>query len=197
MGVKWQLSFNFGDDAYKNKANEKEKSPPVRCEPLPGTENLQPEFKLVAPDEIQADPLQPRRNFPREGLLELAASISRVGLIEPLVVEASAGPGKPYVIIAGERRHRAFLLGRQRWPDNPHFQKVRCLVYPSLPAEVRAALQLEENSRRAPLTAYEIAAGLHRARVALAKNQKQPPEWEDVLELMGLLPGKELQKWLR
>lgn len=166
--------------------------------PLPGTEDLRPEFRLVSPDEIQADPRQPRRNFPREGLLDLAASIARVGLIEPLVVEENRGPGKRYVIIAGERRHRAIMLGRELWPDNPHFREVRCLVYPPLPGEVRAAFQLEENLKRSGLSPYEVAAGLHRARLAMAGGGRRPaPAWDEVLAALGVSPGKETRKWLR
>ncbi|WP_027719500.1 ParB/RepB/Spo0J family partition protein [Desulfovirgula thermocuniculi] len=182
----------FGELPGWDQPREPEPGAPATPLPLPGTEGLRPEFRLVDPDEIQADPFQPRRSFPRGELLGLAASIGRVGLIEPLVVEENPGPGKKYVVVAGERRHRAFLLGRSLWPDNPHFREVRCLVYPPLPAGVRAAFQLEENLRRAGLDPYEVAAGLYRARQALRR-----PAWEDVLALLGISPGKGVMKWLR
>nr|WP_243137295.1 ParB N-terminal domain-containing protein [Desulfofundulus thermobenzoicus] len=153
---------------------------------------------MVSPDEIQADPRQPRRNFSREGLLELAASIARVGLIEPLVVEENAGSGKRYIVIAGERRHRAIMLGRELWPDNPHFREARCLVFPPLPDEIRAAFQLEENLKRSGLNPYEVASGLHRARLAMAGCGRRPaPAWDEVLTILGIFPGKETRKWLR
>lgn len=196
-GESLQLSLDFGPMwPTPEPAPAPDTGPPCEIAPFPGTGDLCPEFRLVSPDDIQADPLQPRRNFSQKGLLELAASIARVGLIEPLVVEENARTGRPYIIIAGERRHRAMLLGRQRWPGNPHFKAARCLVYPPLPGEVRAAFQLEENSRRASLTPYEVAAGLYRARLAMTKNGGAP-SWDDVLSVLGISPGKGIRKWLR
>ncbi|NHM27999.1 ParB N-terminal domain-containing protein [Desulfofundulus sp. TPOSR] len=195
-----QLSLDFGIPAPLSGPERAGPTPEVSGDvlPLPGTEDLYPEFRLVSPDEIQADPHQTRRNFPREGLLDLAASIARVGLIEPLVVEENRGPGKRYVIIAGERRHRAIMLGRELWPDNPHFREVRCLVYPPLPGEVRAAFQLEENLKRSGLSPYEIAAGLHQVKLCMAKSRKRSsPAWDEVLAALGISPGKETRKWLR
>lgn len=195
-----QLSLDFGVPTPLSGPERAGPTPEVPGDvlPLPGTEDLYPEFRLVSPDDIQADPHQPRRNFPREGLLDLAASIARVGLIEPLVVEENKGSGKKYVIIAGERRHRAIMLGRELWPDNPHFREVRCLVYPPLPSGVRAAFQLEENLKRSGLSPYEVAAGLYRARLAMAGGGRRPaPAWDEVLAALGISPGKETRKWLR
>lgn len=53
---------------------------------------------------IQPNPDQPRRHFPEEALAELAASIAKHGIIQPIVVRPHAGG---YQIIAGERRWRA------------------------------------------------------------------------------------------
>jgi len=65
---------------------------------------------------IQANPDQPRKTFDEAGLRELANSIERHGLIQPITVRRlSEGDG--YMVIAGERRLRAFqLLGRQTVP---------------------------------------------------------------------------------
>ncbi|WP_205664681.1 ParB/RepB/Spo0J family partition protein [Ammonifex thiophilus] len=168
--------------------------------PLPGTAGLEPEYRLLNPEDIQADPGQPRRSFDQRGLLELAASIARVGLIEPLIVEErDAGRGLPYTLVAGERRHRAMLLGRRLWPGNPHFAAARCLVYPPLPPAVRAALRLEENARRRGLDPYEVAAGLAAFRLGMAASAGPggPPPWERVLEMLGFGGRKEVLRWLR
>ena len=54
--------------------------------------------------KIYANPNQPRKNFDKESLNELAESIKIHGLIQPIIVnETSSG----YMVIAGERRYRA------------------------------------------------------------------------------------------
>ena len=54
--------------------------------------------------EIEPNRAQPRKDFNEDALLELADSIKKYGVIEPIVVSKK---GKSYVIIAGERRWRA------------------------------------------------------------------------------------------
>jgi ParB family transcriptional regulator, chromosome partitioning protein len=53
---------------------------------------------------IRPNPDQPRRHFPEEALAELAASIAKHGIIQPIVVRPYE---TGYQIIAGERRWRA------------------------------------------------------------------------------------------
>jgi len=62
-------------------------------------------FEEVALDSIIPNPRQPRRSFDEEALDELAASITEVGLLQPVVVR-SLGSGR-YELIMGERRWRA------------------------------------------------------------------------------------------
>ena len=54
--------------------------------------------------EIEPNVSQPRKEFNEDALAELADSIKKFGVIEPLVVSKK---GKSYQIIAGERRWRA------------------------------------------------------------------------------------------
>ncbi len=58
----------------------------------------------IAVADIQPNPAQPRRHFDEAGLTELAQSLSRHGIIQPIVVRPH---GKGYQIVAGERRWRA------------------------------------------------------------------------------------------
>lgn len=58
----------------------------------------------IAVGEIQPNPDQPRRHFSDEKLAELAASIKKHGIIQPIVVRPFEGG---YQIVAGERRWRA------------------------------------------------------------------------------------------
>jgi ParB family chromosome partitioning protein len=58
----------------------------------------------VSVHEIVPNPDQPRRRFDEEALSQLADSIARHGLLQPLVVRRIAGR---YELVAGERRLRA------------------------------------------------------------------------------------------
>ncbi|WP_294796743.1 ParB/RepB/Spo0J family partition protein [uncultured Fenollaria sp.] len=99
------------------------------------------EMAMVVPTEAQ-----PRQSFKEDTIKELAESIEKNGLLQPIVVRPMAG-GK-YQIIAGERRYRAFKkLGRA-----------------SIPAIVRDyedeevdKLQLVENVQREDLNPYDEA----------------------------------------
>ena len=57
--------------------------------------------------DVFPNPNQPRKNFDKSALLELAESIKTHGIIQPIVVTKSANK---YMIIAGERRYRASKL---------------------------------------------------------------------------------------
>ena len=54
--------------------------------------------------EVEPNREQPRKNFDEDALLELADSIKKYGVIQPLIVQKKADH---YEIIAGERRWRA------------------------------------------------------------------------------------------
>ena len=63
---------------------------------------------MISITDIQKNPYQPRKEFDREKLHELAQSIKENGLIQPIIVRQSPVIG--YEILAGERRYRASLL---------------------------------------------------------------------------------------
>jgi ParB family transcriptional regulator, chromosome partitioning protein len=62
-------------------------------------------FEEIALGSISPNPRQPRRSFDEEALDELAASITEVGLLQPVVVR-KLGDGQ-YELVMGERRWRA------------------------------------------------------------------------------------------
>ena len=62
-------------------------------------------FEEISVDSIAPNPRQPRRTFDDEALDELAASITEVGLLQPVVVR-NLGGGR-YELVMGERRWRA------------------------------------------------------------------------------------------
>ena len=59
-------------------------------------------------ENLRANPNQPRKDFNQESLEELAHSIKREGVLQPILVEEIA-PNR-YSIVAGERRYRASKL---------------------------------------------------------------------------------------
>ena len=65
------------------------------------------EFKLIRISDIQKNPYQPRKEFSKEKIQELAQSIKENGLIQPIIVRQSPVIG--YEILAGERRYRASI----------------------------------------------------------------------------------------
>jgi ParB family transcriptional regulator, chromosome partitioning protein len=62
-------------------------------------------FEEVAVGSVTPNPRQPRRTFDEEALEELAASITEVGLLQPVVVRKLDGGN--YELVMGERRWRA------------------------------------------------------------------------------------------
>lgn len=96
-------------------------------------------------DKIQLDPKQPRRTFTDESIKELAASIEKHGLINPITVKEDPEKSGFYIMGAGERRLKAFtLLGRQTIP---------CIIRPTF----STIQQVVENIQREDLTTEEIA----------------------------------------
>ena len=65
------------------------------------------ELKLIHIKDIQKNPYQPRKEFSKEKIQELAQSIKENGLIQPIIVRQSPVIG--YEILAGERRYRASI----------------------------------------------------------------------------------------
>ncbi|HZW08962.1 MAG TPA: ParB/RepB/Spo0J family partition protein [Phycisphaerales bacterium] len=72
-----------------------------RSEPATGS-------RLLDVDQIRPSPFQPRRHFDEGAIAQLASSISRSGLMQPVIVRPGSGGG--YELVAGERRWRAARL---------------------------------------------------------------------------------------
>lgn len=70
-------------------------------------EEKRPDFLELSVAKIEPNPYQPRKEFEKSQLLDLAESIQSEGLIQPIVVREAEGS---YQLIAGERRWRAFQL---------------------------------------------------------------------------------------
>ncbi len=105
---------------------------------------------MIPTADIRPNPSQPRREFPLEGLVELAQSISENGVLQPLTVTLGAeGP----VLIAGERRLRAARIAG--------LSEVPCVEL-SVSDRQRSVLALVENLQRENMNCFEVAEGIQR-----------------------------------
>ena len=109
------------------------------------------EMAEVAISLIDPNPQQPRVSFDEEALAELSASISQLGVIQPITLRKQTN-GR-YTIISGERRWRASQMAGLE----------------TLPAYIREvddenlhAMALVENIQRQDLNAIEVALGMRR-----------------------------------
>ncbi len=118
----------------------------------------------LALDMVAPNPAQPRTDMNEDAIQELADSIRKVGLLQPIIVRPL---GDGYQIIAGERRWRAAkVAGLERIP-------VRVLTT----SEVESLeLALIENLQREDLNAIEEAHGYRRL---LAEHQMTQAELAD------------------
>jgi ParB family chromosome partitioning protein len=114
---------------------------------------LTPEDRVekIPVSKLQPSPYQPRKHFDEVALTELAASIKRHGIIQPLVVTPEQN-GK-YTLIAGERRWRASEIAGLN----------------TVPAIIRSHKELEqlevaliENVQRVDLSPLEQAVSIER-----------------------------------
>lgn len=125
---------------------QKEKEEPVR---------------ILSLDQIKPNENQPRINFKKEELEELATSIKKDGLLQPILVRAKDGK---YEIIAGERRYRASkLAGLSEVP----------VCIKEVDNEEALELALIENIQRADLNPIEEAYAYRRLMEKKKLNQSQ------------------------
>ena len=102
----------------------------------------------VPPETIRPNPRQPRAVFEEEGLRELASSIRRHGILQPLTVRRTP---TGWELIAGERRLRAAKMAG--------LETVPCVVS-TADEDTSALLALVENLQRRDLHYFEEAAAI-------------------------------------
>lgn len=110
---------------------------------------------------IRPNPWQPRTNFAESALAELAASIQKRGILQPLVVRR-AGDG--FELISGERRHRAAQIAG--------LDQVPIHVREATDSEM-LEIALIENIQREDLNPIEEARAYRRMVDELALTQDQ------------------------
>ncbi|MBM4036395.1 MAG: ParB/RepB/Spo0J family partition protein [Planctomycetes bacterium] len=150
----------------------------------PPAEPQQPQSQTleIPVAQVRPNPSQPRQAFDEEALAELADSITRNGILQPIIVRAQ---GEGYELIAGERRWRAAIRAG----------------LPTIPAIVRQAtenqsleLALIENIHRQDLNPIEQAHAYKEfiERLALTQEEaaarlgKKRPSVANILRLLDL-----------
>lgn len=126
--------------------------------------------------EIDTNKNQPRKNFDKAALEELAASIKENGLLQPIAVQKT---GERYQIIAGERRFRAFkLLNEKKIPaiikNLSRQQVMQMALIENLQREDLSAIEEAEAMKALidefNLTQQELAQKLGKARSSIANS---------------------------
>lgn len=131
----------------------------------------QQQVLLLPTDDLKPNPHQPRRVFDSDSLQELASSIRRHGILQPLTVRRTE---QGWELVAGERRLRAAKLAGM--------DKVPCLI-----AEAddnrSALLALVENLQRKDLHYLEEASAI------AAYLKKTGLSQEEAAEQLGRSPS--------
>ena len=132
--------------------SKKAPAPKENEKPAPAPKKVEDESSevMVKVTDIEPNPNQPRTNFNEDALNELAESIKRIGVIEPIVVYKKE---RGYEIIAGERRWRAArLAGVKEVP----------VIIRKYTKQQRVEIALIENIQRENLNPIEEAIAYNR-----------------------------------
>lgn len=111
--------------------------------------------------EIEPNKMQPRRNFPTESIEELAKSIEKYGVIQPIIVTKQDGY---YEIVAGERRWRA--------SKKAGLKEMPCIVRQSN-ERTNKEIALIENIQREDLNPIDKARGFRQLLDEYEMTQQQ------------------------
>lgn len=136
-------------------------------------------------DSLSTNDLQPRTHVDEEKIEELAESIRRHGILQPLIVRRK---GEGFEIIAGERRWRAAKKAGLRAVP---------VIVEEADEEKKLELALVENLQREDLNPMELARGIRKLMDTFGLTQeevaerigKKRPTIANVLRLLELPRG--------
>ena len=115
------------------------------------SESAREELIVEIPVErIRANPLQPRKDFARTSLYDLASSIKQHGVLQPITVRCMGEMIPTYELVSGERRLRAAKIAGLR--------TIPAIVY-NISENESAIFALVENLQRENLSFIEEAEG--------------------------------------
>ncbi len=139
----------------------------VKITAVPKVNDVEPEEGKVVSiklTKIERDKQQPRRVFNEDALNEMADSINKFGVIEPLVVQKK---DDYYEIVAGERRWRAAKIAG--------LKEVPCIIKTYTDRE-KVEIQLIENVQREDLNPIEKAQAFKRLLTEFSLTQDELAE---------------------
>jgi len=131
---------------YDDEAEKEE----VKHESVNHYEMRRGDVEKIDISKIYANPNQPRRNFDKDTLNELAESIKLHGLIQPIIVNETPDG---YMVIAGERRYRACKICG--------LKEIDAIVKRYTEKQV-AEIAIIENLQREDLNPIEVSRGIKR-----------------------------------
>lgn len=137
-------------------------------------------------NQIDTNREQPRKSFDQDKLKELAQSLKRHGMVQPIIVRKN---GERYVIVAGERRYRAARLAG--FADVPVIVKefddsqvLEVALIENLQREdlnpIEEAAAIKFLMQQHDLTQEEVASRLSKSRPAIANSLRLLNLSEDV-----------------
>lgn len=156
------------------------------------------EVKQISLEKIIADENQVRKEFDEDKLGDLAKSIKKQGVLQPILVYRHELEEGQFVIIAGERRWRAAKIAELKF--------IPCIIQSISDMSIKE-IQLVENMHRQDLSTLEASRAIHhfkserqlsQAQIAdnlsLSKTyiskaicviEKMPAEWLETIENSG------------
>ncbi|MHA6973340.1 ParB/RepB/Spo0J family partition protein [Levilactobacillus brevis] len=151
-------------------ANKKEKSLGRGIDALfaeNGVDTAEENVVDLALADIRPNPYQPRQKFDQKGLNDLAASIEKTGVFQPIIVRQPDKTLERYEILAGERRFRASkLAGKTTIPG----------IVRDITEEQMMEIAVLENLQREDLTPLEEAEAYDTLMTKLTLTQAQVSE---------------------
>lgn len=133
---------------------------------IPDTPRARTGMADIPIERLHRNPEQPRHRFDDEALEELAASIRRHGVLQPLLVSED-GPDR-YLVVTGERRLRA--------AQRAGLETVPAVIREQLDSAAQLELALVENLQRRDLTPLEEARAFEHLRTSLGLTQAEIAE---------------------
>ena len=146
------------------KAYDEEKEVKVEEPSVSKYEIRRGDVQKIDINKIYTNPNQPRKNFDKDSLNEMAESIRLHGLIQPIIVNEMPDG---YMIIAGERRYRASKICG--------LQEIDAIVKQYSSKQI-AEIAIIENLQREDLNPVEIAKGIKQLMEEFGLTQEKVSE---------------------
>lgn len=153
-------------------------------------------MNIIPRSQIKIRPDRQRKEFDEAALVSLSQSIANVGLINPLVVEATP---EGTFLIAGERRFRALELlsltlsaFRHATQEVP-VDHLPVIYFNDLSELQREEIELEENVQRQDLSWQERVAAIARLDALRKKQSPEHTTRETAAEVFGVLEADAAQ----